>query len=33
MQLMPGTYREMRTQYGLGSNPNDPRDNITAGAA
>ena len=33
MQLMPGTYREMRTQYGLGPNPNDPRDNITAGAA
>lgn len=33
MQLMPGTYREMRTQYGLGFNPYDPRDNITAGAA
>jgi soluble lytic murein transglycosylase-like protein len=33
MQLMPGTYREMRTQYGLGSNPYNPRDNITAGAA
>lgn len=33
MQLEPGTYREMRTQYGLGSNPYNPRDNITAGAA
>ena len=33
MQLMPGTYKEMRTQYGLGSNPYNPRDNITAGAA
>ncbi|HEY2444785.1 MAG TPA: lytic transglycosylase domain-containing protein [Rhizomicrobium sp.] len=33
MQLMPGTYREMRTQYRLGANPYNPRDNITAGAA
>jgi Transglycosylase SLT domain len=33
MQLMPSTYRDMRAQYGLGSNPYDPHDNIVAGAA
>ncbi|MGH6888949.1 MAG: lytic transglycosylase domain-containing protein [Rhizomicrobium sp.] len=33
MQLMPGTYGEMRVQYHLGSNPYDPHDNIFAGAA
>ena len=33
MQLMPETYAEMRAQYGLGSDPYDPHDNIFAGAA
>ncbi len=33
MQLMPGTYKEMRTQYRLGANPYNPQDNISAGAA
>jgi soluble lytic murein transglycosylase-like protein len=33
MQLMPGTWREMRAAYGLGRNPYDPRDNILAGTA
>jgi soluble lytic murein transglycosylase-like protein len=33
MQLMPDTYREMRRQYALGSNPYDPHDNIIAGTA
>jgi len=33
MQVMPGTWAEMRTQLGLGSDPNDPRDNILAGTA
>lgn len=33
MQLMPGTYGEMRVQYHLGSNPFDPHDNIFAGTA
>jgi soluble lytic murein transglycosylase-like protein len=31
MQLMPGTWAEMRTVLGLGANPHDPRDNILAG--
>jgi soluble lytic murein transglycosylase-like protein len=31
MQLMPGTWAEMRARLGLGSNPDDPRDNILAG--
>ena len=31
MQLMPGTWREMRALLGLGSDPHDPRDNILAG--
>lgn len=33
MQLMPGTYGEMRVQYHLGANPYNPHDNIFAGAA
>lgn len=33
MQLMPGTWEEMRTANRLGSNPFDPHDNIIAGAA
>jgi hypothetical protein len=33
MQVMPGTYELMRTQYGLGPDPSDPRDNILAGTA
>jgi soluble lytic murein transglycosylase-like protein len=33
MQLMPDTYREMRADYGLGSNPYNPHDNVFAGAA
>ncbi|HVJ01862.1 MAG TPA: lytic transglycosylase domain-containing protein [Sphingomonas sp.] len=32
MQLMPGTWAEMRAALGLGANPDDPRDNIIAGA-
>lgn len=31
MQLMPGTWADMRARLGLGSNPDDPRDNILAG--
>jgi soluble lytic murein transglycosylase-like protein len=33
MQLMPATWAEMRARYGLGGNPDDPRDNILAGTA
>lgn len=33
MQVMPDTYAAVRTRYGLGNNPYDPRDNILAGAA
>jgi soluble lytic murein transglycosylase-like protein len=33
MQLMPGTWAEMRARYGLGSDPFDPHDNIFAGTA
>ncbi|MFL5240080.1 MAG: lytic transglycosylase domain-containing protein [Rhizomicrobium sp.] len=33
MQLMPQTYRDMRTQLGLGPNPYEPHDNIVAGTA
>jgi hypothetical protein len=33
MQIMPATWAELRRQYGLGADPYDPRDNITAGAA
>ena len=31
MQLMPGTWRELRALLGLGADPHDPRDNILAG--
>lgn len=33
MQLMPGTWAEMRSKYRLGPDPHDPRDNILAGTA
>ena len=33
MQLMPGTWDEMRSRLGLGSDPFNARDNILAGAA
>lgn len=33
MQIMPGTWAELRAQLGLGTDPFDPRDNILAGAA
>lgn len=33
MQLMPATYRDMRQQYGLGPDPNNPHDNVLAGTA
>lgn len=33
MQLMPGTWREMRAAHRLGNDPHDPRDNVLAGAA
>lgn len=33
MQLMPKTYQDMRRQYALGADPDDPRDNIAAGTA
>lgn len=33
MQLMPGTWREMRARHALGPEPHDPRDNIIAGTA
>ena len=32
MQLLPQTYADMRTQYRLGGNAFDPKDNINAGA-
>jgi soluble lytic murein transglycosylase-like protein len=32
MQLMPGTWRDMRVALGLGTDAHDPRDNILAGA-
>lgn len=31
MQLMPGTWAAMRQRLGLGTDPDDPRDNILAG--
>ncbi len=31
MQLMPGTWGEVRATLGLGADPDDPRDNILAG--
>jgi hypothetical protein len=33
MQIMPETWAELRLRYGLGADPFDPHDNITAGAA
>ncbi|MDQ8757469.1 lytic transglycosylase domain-containing protein [Sphingosinicella sp. LHD-64] len=33
MQLMPGTWEEIRVRYGLGADPHDPRANILAGTA
>lgn len=33
MQVMPGTYEELRVEHGLGADPQDPRDNILAGTA
>ncbi|WP_415504930.1 lytic transglycosylase domain-containing protein [Acetobacter sp.] len=33
MQIMPDTWRELRAALNLGSDPYDPHDNITAGAA
>lgn len=33
MQLMPGTWTELRDQHGLGPDPFDPRANILAGTA
>ncbi len=33
MQLMPGTYDDMRQRYGLGGDPFEPHDNIMAGTA
>jgi soluble lytic murein transglycosylase-like protein len=33
MQLMPGTWRELRLRYALGTDPFDPCDNIIAGTA
>jgi len=33
MQLMPETYQDLQSQYGLGDDPFDPHNNILAGAA
>lgn len=33
MQLMPGTWEELRDEHGLGTDPYDPRTNILAGTA
>lgn len=33
MQLMPGTWADLRARLGLGTDPHDPRDNIIAGTA
>lgn len=33
MQLMPGTWAELRIRYALGADPFDPCDNVTAGTA
>ena len=33
MQVMPGTWAELRQHHGLGSDPFEPRDNILAGTA
>lgn len=32
MQVMPATWSDMRARLGLGTDPDDPRDNILAGA-
>jgi len=33
MQIMPGTWADLRARYSLGADPYDPHDNILAGAA
>jgi len=33
MQIMPGTWTDLRGRYGFGADPYDPHDNILAGAA
>nr|WP_246449155.1 lytic transglycosylase domain-containing protein [Sphingomonas sabuli] len=33
MQIMPGTWAELRSRLGLGADPYQPRDNILAGTA
>ncbi len=33
MQLMPGTWADMRVRLALGNDPDDPRDNILAGTS
>jgi hypothetical protein len=33
MQVMPGTWADLRVQHRLGADPHDPRDNILAGTA
>ncbi|AQS86485.1 MAG: lytic transglycosylase domain-containing protein [Acetobacter aceti] len=33
MQIMPGTWADLRSRHHLGRDPYDPRDNILAGAA
>ena len=33
MQIMPGTWSELRSRYGLGADPYEPHDNIIAGVA
>lgn len=33
MQVMPGTWAELRARYGFGGDPYDPRDNILAGTS
>lgn len=33
MQVMPGTYADLRRRYGLGADPLQPHDNVLAGAA
>jgi soluble lytic murein transglycosylase-like protein len=33
MQIMPGTWAQLRARYGLGTDPFDVRDNVLAGAA
>lgn len=33
MQIMPGTWAELRLRYALGADPFDPCDNVLAGAA